>query len=132
MEKEILPQLTDYLQGLLYFSESEATLTVQDLGYLPKEQLNNEIAVQNNVNPETIKSIDPTDFFEGILKTADPADDVIIENAQKFQELYSFLKSNYTDIQVHRIEGDTKIPLIITALQPDNSCIAISTYAIES
>lgn len=132
MEKEILPQLTDHLQGLIYFSESEASLTVQNLGSLSKEQLNNQIISQNNVNPEAIKLIDPAEFFEAILKRADPADNVIVENAQKFQELYSFLKSNYKDIQVYRIEGDTKIPLIITALQPDNNCIAISTYAIES
>lgn len=132
MENQILPELSTKIQGLFYLSESEAPLVIEKLGALPKEQVNAKIAELNAAAPETLIAVEPASFFEKILKSADPNDDIVLANANKFQELHTFLKSNFSGIQVTRIEDGVKVPIIITAFLPDNTCIALSTYAIES
>lgn len=132
MENKVLPELSTRIQGLFYLSESEAPLVIEKLGALPKEQLNAKIAELNAAAPETLINVKPEDFFEKILKSADPADDIVMANAHKFQELHTFLKDNCSGIQVTRIEDGVKVPIIITAFLPDDTCIAVTTYAIES
>jgi hypothetical protein len=132
MENQILPELSTKIQGLFYLSESEAPLVIEKLGALPKEQLNAKIAELNAAAPEALINVKPEDFFDKILKSADPNDEIVLANANKFQELHTFLKGNFSGIQVIRIEDGVKVPIIITAFLPDNTCIALTTYAIES
>ncbi|AOM77275.1 nuclease A inhibitor family protein [Pedobacter steynii] len=132
MENQILPELSTRIQGLFYLSESEAPLVIEQLGALSKEQVSTKIAELNAAAPDALVTVEPDAFFEKILKSADPNDDIVIANANKFQELHSFLKSNFSGIQVTRIEDGVKVPIIITAFLPDNTCVALNTYAIES
>ena len=134
MENQILTELSARLQGLWYMSESEAPLTPQSLGNLRKDQLDEKIT--GLFTPEssslTLNKLDPAVFFNDIVAAADPADQIIVQNAAKFTELYAYLKNNSTDINVFRLEGESNIPIIITSLFPDGEVIAISTYSIET
>jgi hypothetical protein len=132
MENQILTELTDKTQGLFYFSESEAPLTIENLGQVPKDQLNEKLLQLNRENPGTLTTIDQDAFFEKIVNTADPGDQVMVGNAQKFTELYTYLKDNFSDILVTRIEGGVNVPILITAYLADGTCIALATYAIET
>ncbi len=131
-QEQFFTTLQAHLDGLLYFSESEAPLLSEKLGPLGEEELRAKIAMQNDKDPQSLSSIDPAAFFSDILNQADPGDRVIMENAQKFGELYTFLKNNCSNLQVFRLEGGTRVPIIITAVLPDQDTLSLSTYAIES
>ncbi|AMQ01558.1 hypothetical protein AY601_4729 [Pedobacter cryoconitis] len=132
MENQILTELAEKTQGLFYFSESEAPLTIENFGQVPKDQLNEKLVQLNSENPGTLTRIDPEAFFEKIVNTADPGDQVMVGNAQKFTELHTYLKDNFSDILITRIEGGVNVPIIITAYLSDGTCITIATYAIET
>lgn len=132
MENQILTELAEKTQGLFYFSESEALLTIENLGQVPKDQLSAKLVQLNSETPGTLQTIDEDAFFEKIVNTADPGDQVMVANARKFNVLHTYLKDNFSDIQIARIEGGVNVPIIITAYLPDGTCIAITTYAIET
>lgn len=132
MENQILSGLSEKTKDLLYFSESEAPVVIENLGQLPKDQLNAKLTELNSENPGTLKTIDQNVFFDYLVKRADPGDNFMVDNANKFTALHTYLKENFSDIQVSRIEGGVNVPIIITAYQSDGSCISLSTYAIET
>lgn len=132
MENQILTELAEKTQGLFYFSESEAPLTIENLGQVSKDELSMKLAQLYSETPGTLKTIDQEAFFEKIVDTADPGDQVMVANARKFTALHTYLKDNFSDIQVTRIEGGVNVPIIITFDLLDNTCIAIATYAIET
>ncbi|RAJ20853.1 nuclease A inhibitor family protein [Pedobacter cryoconitis] len=132
MENQILSELAEKTQGLFYFSESEAPLTIVNLGQVPKDQLNAKLVQLNSESPGTLTTIDQDAFFGKIVTTADPGDQVMVANAQKFTVLYTYLKDNFSAIQVTRIEAGVNIPILITAYLPDGTCILLATYAIET
>jgi len=132
MENQILSGLSEKTKNLLYFSESEAPLVIENLGQLPKDQLNAKLTELNSETPGTLKTIDQDVFFDYLVKRADPGDHFMVDNANKFIAIHTYLKENFSDIQVSRIEGGVNVPIIITAYQPDGSCISLSTYAIET
>ncbi|RAJ19750.1 nuclease A inhibitor family protein [Pedobacter cryoconitis] len=132
MEKQILTELAEKTQGLFYFSESEAPLTIENLGQVPKDQLSAKLVQLNSENPGTLQIIDQDAFFEKIVNTADPGDQVMVANARKFTALQAYLKDNFSDIQLARIEGGVNVPILITAYLPNGTCILLATYAIET
>ncbi|MBB5636385.1 hypothetical protein HDF26_005037 [Pedobacter cryoconitis] len=132
MENQILSGLSEKTKDLLFFSESEAPLLIENLGQLPKDQLDKKLIELNSENPGTLKTLDPDEFFAYLVKRADPGDHYMVDNANKFTAIYAYLKANFSDIAVKRIEGGVHVPIIITAYQPDGSCISLSTYAIET
>jgi hypothetical protein len=128
----LLVQLTTKINGILYFSESEYPLTIEQWGVVPPTEVQPKIAALNNVSPDLLKSVAADAFFSHIITAADPNDTPIVENAQKFKALQQFLQENLTNIQVTRVEAGSSIPVYITANQPDGTCIALITTAIES
>lgn len=128
----LLENLTNKINGILYYSESEYPLTIETWGQLPVAETTGKIATRHQVEPNVVKTISPTDFFSQVERAPDPNDAPIVENAQKFKALHQFLKEHFTDIQVVRVEDGTSIPVYIVCHQPDNTCVALVTTAIES
>lgn len=128
----LLVQLTNKTGGILYFSESEYPLTIEQWGILPTAEIPGKIAALNNVSPEVLKFVEEEVFFNHIMTAADPNDAVIAANAQKFNALRQFLRENLTGLQVIRVEAGARIPIYITGHQADGNCIALATIAIES
>ena len=125
-------QLTDKIAGILYFSESEYPLTIEEWGVLPPSQVHGKIAALQQVSPDVVKAVDTATFFRQVTASADPNDAPIVANAEKFKALQQFLQENFTNLQVTRVETGARIPVYITGNQPDGSCIALVTTAIES
>ncbi|NSL88355.1 nuclease A inhibitor family protein [Chitinophaga solisilvae] len=128
----MLAQLTEKTKGVLYFSESEYPLTVEDWGVVPAGELTARIAALNSVSADLLKDVPEETFFRNIITAADPGDRVIVENAQRFQALQQWLKSNLADVRITRVETGTSIPVYITGHLEDGTCIALTTTAIES
>lgn len=128
----LLTQLTAKINGILYFSESEYPLTIEQWGVVPPMEVQPKIAALNNVSADVLKPVAADAFFSHIITAADPNDTPVVENAQKFKALQQFLQENLTNIQVTRVEAGSSIPIYITANQADGTCIALITTAIES
>ncbi len=128
----LLEQLNNQIAGILFYSESEYPLTISEWGVLPAAGVQQKIAALHDVESQVVRSVDAVTFFDQICNPADPNDMPMVANAQRFHELYLFLKENLSDIQVSRVETGTSIPVYITGHQPDGTCIALATTAIES
>lgn len=128
----LLENLSSKTEGLLYFSESEYPLTIEQWGQLNDNDVRAKIAGSHQVAANTLIPVNTADFFNAVTRIADPNDTAMVANAQKFGALYQFLQEHFSRIQVFRVEGDTSIPVYIVCHQPDNSCVALITTAIES
>lgn len=120
------------LVGVLYFSETENPIKVNDWGKISPSNVPAKIATLHQVDINQVKSINTNDFFEKLSKSADPRDEVMVQNAQKIANFYQLIKENLRDIQVYRAEGSSRIPVIIVGFTTDGACIAFETLAVET
>ncbi|GGH15959.1 MULTISPECIES: nuclease A inhibitor family protein [Pedobacter] len=132
MNHNILTTITRLLLGVLYFSESESPFKATDWGKIPPSALQQEIASRYQSAPFNLKQVDNIAFFDHLISKVDPGDAPMVENMRKIEALRTFIVQNLSNIQVTRVEGSTKIPIIITGYLPDGSCLAIETFAIET
>lgn len=132
MSNNILTTITKLLLGVLYFSESESPFKVADWGKIPPAALQQEIASRYQSTLSNLKQVDHAVFFNHITSKVDAADTTMVENSRKITELHNFIRQNLSDIQVTRVEGSSKVPIIITGYLPDGSCLAIETFAVET
>ena len=132
MNNNILVTITKLLLGVLYFTESESPFTATDWGKIPPAELLQKIAAQYQSSPSNLKQLDHAAFFNHLISKVDPNDAPMVENAGKIDALYSFLKQNLSNIQITRVEGASRIPVLITGYLPDGSCLAIQTFAVET
>ncbi|MFD2583267.1 nuclease A inhibitor family protein [Pedobacter vanadiisoli] len=132
MNNNILTTITKLLLGVLYFTESESPFTAADWGKIPPSALQQEIASRYQSEPFNLKQVDHVAFFKHIISKADANDAPMIENARKIEAFRAFIAQNLSNIQVTRVEGSSKIPIIITGYLPDGSCLAIETFAVET
>lgn len=128
----LLENLAGNISGILYYSESEYPLTIEQWGVLPAAAVPAKIAALHGVDANVVKPMDTAAFFHEVERIADPADAPIAANAQKFKALHQFLKEHFTSLQVVRVENGTRIPVYIVCHQPDGTCVALATTAIES
>lgn len=128
----LLENLSSKTEGLLYFSESEYPLTIEQWGQLNDNDVRAKIAGIHQVAANALTPVNTADFFNAVTRIADPNDTAMVANAQKFGDLYQFLQEHFSRIQVFRVEGDTNIPVYIVCHQPHNTCVALITTAIES
>ncbi|NTE02161.1 hypothetical protein G6M26_09055 [Agrobacterium tumefaciens] len=132
MNNNILAIMTKLLLGALYFTETESPFIVADWGKIPPTELLSKIATHYHSDPSNLKQINPADFFNHLISKVDPADTPMVENAKKIQTIYSHLEKNLSSLKVIRIEGASRIPVLITGYLPDGTCVVIETLAVES
>lgn len=132
MNNNILATITKLLLGVLYFSESESPFKAADWGKITPAELLQKIAIQYQSDPSSLKQIDQAVFFDRLISKVDASDAPMVENAGKIAALYTFLKQNLSNITVTRVEGASKIPVLIAGYLPDGTCIVIETLAIET
>ncbi len=132
MNNEILATISKLLLGVWYFTESESPFKAADWGKITPSALLQKIAIQYNADPSNLKQIDQAAFFDSLISKVDKADAPMVENAGKISHFYTFLKQNVSNITVIRVEGASRIPVLIAGYLPDGTCIVIETFAIET
>ena len=132
MNNNIVATITKLLLGVWYFTESESPFKAADWGKITSSELLKEIAIKYNADPSNLKQIDQADFFDGLISNVDQADAPMVENAGKIADFYTFLKQNLSNITVVRVEGASRIPVLIAGYLTDGTCIVIETFAIET
>ncbi|RAJ80077.1 nuclease A inhibitor-like protein [Chitinophaga dinghuensis] len=128
----LLENLMSKVTGILYYSESEYPFTIEQWEPLTEEEVAATLATRHQVDSNIVKSVNPTVFFNEVEHAPDPNDEPIVENAQKFETLHQFLNEHFSNIQVFRVENSASIPIYIVCHQPDGTCVALITTAIES
>jgi hypothetical protein len=128
----LLTTLSNLARGMLYFSESESPFVVDNWGQVPASGLSAKIINEYSTDAGVLKALEHKAFFEHLVTKADPSDLLMVENAQKISAFYEYAQSALSGLQVTRIEGAARIPIIITGYLPDGSCIAIQTQAVET
>lgn len=132
MNNNILATITKLLLGVLYFTESESPFKAADWGKITPAALLQKIAIQYHSDPSNLKQIDQAAFFDRLISKVDKADIPIVENAGKIATFYTFIKQNLSNITVIRVEGASRIPVLIAGYLPDGTCIVMETFAIET
>ncbi|QXU42870.1 nuclease A inhibitor family protein [Pedobacter sp. D749] len=132
MYNNILDTITELLSGVLYFTESENPFKVINWGKILPDGILNKIAVQYQADLSNLKQLDADAFFHHIVSKVDPSDAPMVENARKIKAIQLFLNQNLSHLQVIRIEGASRIPVLIIGYLSDGSCLAIETFAIET
>lgn len=132
MNNEILSTISKLLLGVWYFTESESPFKAADWGEITPSALLQKIAIQYNADPSDLKQINQAAFFDSLISKVDKADATMVENAGKIATWYTFLKQNLSNITVVRVEGASRIPVLIAGYLPDGTCIVIETFAIET
>lgn len=132
MNNNILATITKLLLGVWYFTESESAFKAADWGTITPSALLKKIAIQYNADPSNLKQIDQAAFFDSLISNVDQGDAPMVENAHKIAAFYTFLKQNLSGITVVRVEGTSRIPVLIAGYLPDGTCIVIETFAIET
>jgi hypothetical protein len=132
MNNNILVTITKLLLGVLYFTESENPFKAADWGKIPPAELLQKIAVQYRSTPSNLKQLDHATFFNHLVSRIDASDAPMVENAHKITAFYSSLKQNLSNIQVIRVEGASRIPVLITGYLPDGNCVVVETFAVET
>lgn len=132
MENNVITDLSEMAKGMLYFSESESPFLINNWNHIPLTSLTAEIAAKHSVAISQLRTIEPKAFFERLLTNVDPADQPMVENARKIRVFYDYIQQHLSNLQVTRVEGTARIPIVITGYTPDGHCIAVQTQAIET
>jgi Nuclease A inhibitor-like protein len=120
------------LSGVWYFTESESPFKAADWGTITPSELLQKIAIQYKSDPSNLKQINQAGFFDSLISKVDKADAPMVENASKIADFYTFLEQNLSNITVVRVEGASRIPVLIAGYLPDGNCIVIETFAVET
>jgi hypothetical protein len=132
MNNSILATITKLLLGVLYFTESESPFKAANWGKITPSELLQKIATDYHSVPTNLKQLEHAAFFNHIISKVDAADVPMVENARKIEAFYSALKQNLSNLQVIRVEGASRIPVLITGYLDDDTCIVIETFAVET
>ncbi|WP_316825795.1 nuclease A inhibitor family protein [Pedobacter miscanthi] len=132
MNNNILASITKLLLGVLYFTESESPFKAADWGKITPAELLQKIASQYQSTPSHLKQVDDVVFFDHLISKVDATDAPMVENARKIAEIHHFIKQNLSNITVVRMEGASRIPVLISGYLPDGTCLVIETFAVET
>ncbi|MNI58375.1 Nuclease A inhibitor-like protein [compost metagenome] len=132
MNNSILATITKLLLGVLYFTESESPFKAANWGKITPAELLQKIAAEYHSAPQNLKQVEHPAFFNHLTSKIDAADTPMVENAGKIEAFYSALKQSLTNLQVIRVEGASRIPVLITGYLADGTCIVIETFAVET
>ncbi len=126
--KETLQQL---ISGLLFSSESDYPLTLLDWGNISDEEISKQIIA--NYTSGTILVSVPADYFFNhyILRQQTSGDDQMIANAARFQQLFDYLKANFTSINVWRC-GSVKVGIYIVLKTNEDDVLVLQTTSVET
>ncbi|MFT3710929.1 MAG: nuclease A inhibitor family protein [Archangium sp.] len=138
--------------GIWMPSETDAVIVYLQGGQLNGAQINEAVIRQmlTQQHDATIASVmytDPSerslaaktqvevrdcnDFLNRIIDNADPADEVSMENAQKFVNLRNALNNNLSDLKVYRF-GRISISTFIVGRAPSGELVALLTGQVET
>lgn len=115
---------------LLYISESESPWVLEDLGHKTKEEIKRWISSLHNGEPAI--EVDAKDFFDRhITSQKMSGDEMMIVDADRYEQLYELLKSSSNEIQVWRC-GKIQVGVYVVIITEDGQSLVLKTTSIET
>ncbi|WP_300601682.1 nuclease A inhibitor family protein [Niabella sp.] len=125
-------RLQEYTQGVFFISESEYPFEAQQLGALSPDAITAKVAALSAAATTQVKILTAAQFLSKIERGADPGDAIIVANAKKIKDLFDFLDTQLTHLQVYRVEAGVQVPVYILGVLPDQTIAGVKTISIES
>ena len=130
-DREILQQLQQASQGLLWLSESDYPFEIvywQDKNSIVEEKL---LQNNNKNSDKTIEIITLESFFKSATRERDWYDRAEKEEVSRYQTLVKLFQEKLTDVKVYRV-GEIEIDVYILGKTESGAICGLSTKVVET
>ncbi len=127
----IKAELLKLTEGMLYISESDYEIDVQEYGVLDKTGLLQKISAASGTAVADIAEQEADTFFNKTIKALDPTDDYAAELAQQYKALYAYLRASFKEISVLRA-GEIQVHIYIACFTVEGNCFTLHTTSVET
>jgi len=128
MSKEITAKLQQLTEGMLYISESDQELDVQEWSKQDKAGIVKKVQESTG---DGITEQEAKTFFDKTINALDPSDELGAELAKQYKELYQYLSGTFKEVYVLR-SGETEVHIYIVCLAEDGDCYVLHTVSVET
>ena len=128
---EIKTELLKLTDGMLYISESDYEIDVQERGKVAKDAVLKKISEESDTETGAIETQDANAFFNKTIKALDPSDEFAAAIAEQYKTLYAYLKTTFKEISVYRA-GKTQVHIFITCVTGEGECFTLHTVSVET
>lgn len=128
-DRELITQLSQAIEGLLWLSESDYPFTTIYLENI--DNIEPKLLELTHSNPETkLETREIDNFFNRVVQE-DNWDESELEECQRYQALVELLKTHLQNIQVYRV-GECEIQVYILGKTESGSIVGLSTIVVET
>jgi hypothetical protein len=121
--------LENVTTGMVYISESDFELDVQDWGQADDTSISKKISQFSGT--DKIETVAADTFFEKTIGALDPGDEFAASLAKQYETLRNYLQNNFKQVRVFR-SGKTQVHIFICCLTETNECYAVHTISVET
>jgi len=130
-KQELNAALLKQTEGMLYISESDYELDVQDRGKQDRESLLKEIAKERSIDVTEVEQLEADAFFDKTINALDPSDEFAAGLAEQYKALYAFLKGSFNPVFVFRA-GKIQMHIYIACFTAVGDCFVLHTISVET
>ena len=128
-DRELIIQLSQAVEGLLWLSESDypwETVYIENVDHLETKLL--ELTHNNSATKIEIKELNS--FFNRVTQAKD-GDEEELQESRRYQALVDLLKTHLRDIKVYRV-GECEIKVYILGKTELGKVAGLSTMVVET
>jgi Nuclease A inhibitor-like protein len=131
INSEIIDQLKQASDGLLFMSESEYSLEIFSWEIIPPATPEKVLQQTNHPQDTPVKIVGVDDFFQVAITPEDWHGEEEKATLKRFQSLVQTLKENLSNLQVYRL-GNKEVDVYIVGETPTENLAGISTQVVET
>lgn len=128
---EVIAALGKLIDGMVYISESDYELDLQEWGKPDKSAVLQKIATASDMDESEVNEVTAEMFFDKTIKALDPEDDFAADLAKQYKALYDYLQKTFKEVSVYRA-GKIQVQIYITCFTNEGDCVAIHTTSVET
>lgn len=128
-DETILNELGKLTSGMVYISESDYELDVQDWGQVDEAGISKKISQFSGT--DKVDTVAADAFFEKTISALDTSDEFAAGIAKQYGDLQQYLKSNFKHISVYR-SGKIQVHIFIACVTETGECFVVHTISVET
>ena len=128
-DRELMIQLSEAVEGLLWLSESDylwETVYMENVDNIEKKLLK----LTHSNSPTKIEIRELGSFFKRVTQVKD-GDEEELQESRRYQTLVDLLKTHLRDIKVYRV-GECEIKVYILGTTELGNVVGLSTMVVET
>jgi len=115
--------------GMVYISESDFELDVQDWGQPDESAVSKKISQFSGT--DNIETVTAEAFFDKTINALDPGDEFAASLAKQYETLRKYLQNNFKEVKVYR-SGKIQVHIFICCFTETGECFAVHTISVET